>query len=173
MNSNDDAVIQQLNDLVRAEPASTVIRETLGRVVQQLSASNEVMAWDVVPLESFGPTLPPAIRSCWIFVIRAGAATTAERHPNSHQRSLSLTGTGTFDVRERNAWEPHTLVSDAVNLEKAWVTIPPSTWHRLSVASEPWGMVSFHTVPAHDLVEEKPLRDDDLDGETRQERYAG
>jgi hypothetical protein len=35
------------------------------------------------------------------------------------------------------------------------------------------GMVSFHTVAAHELVEEKPVREDDLDGETRQERYAG
>jgi hypothetical protein len=173
MNSSDDPVVRQLNDLVRAEPASTVIRTTLARVVEELAASSQVMAWDVVPLESFGGELPVAIRSCWIFVIRPGAKTTAERHPNSHQRSLSLTGTGTFEVRERNAWEPHALVSDAAGGDQRWVTIPPSTWHRLSAGSEPWGMVSFHTVAAPELIEEKPLRDDDLDGETRQERYAG
>jgi hypothetical protein len=173
MNSSGDPVIRHLNACVRAEPAMTAVRETLARVVEQLGTSSEVMAWDVIPLETFGRDLPAAIRSCWIFVIRPGAKTSAERHPNSHQRSLSLTGSGTFEVREDADWEQHTLVSDATSDDQSWVTIPPSTWHRLSVGSAPWGMVSFHTVPAAELIEEKPLRDDDLDGETRQERYAG
>jgi hypothetical protein len=132
------------------------------------------MTWEVVPLDIFRGGLPESIRSCWVFVIRAGAATGAERHPNSHQRSFSLIGNGTFELRDGAEWRAHSLSSaERVSLEQRWVSIPPSTWHRLVVGPESWGMLSFHTVAAEELIEEKPVDTNDLDGETHQERYAG
>ena len=126
---------------------------------------------NAVPLTLFAGA-PERIRSCWIFVIRAGAATGAERHPNSHQRSCSLLGSGTFEVHDGKAWHLHAL-TPAGDVDRRWVSIPPSTWHRLRVGPSEWGMVSFHTVVARDLIEENPLDPDRLDGSTRQERYAG
>jgi hypothetical protein len=170
----DDQVLSALNEAVRKESTAATIASALRRVVDQLNTSAKLMAWEVVPLDTFAGSLPESIRSCWIFVIRPGAETGAERHPNSHQRSFSLVGSGTFELRAETAWQPHALRSAArASVEQRWVSIPPLTWHRLFAGSEPWGMVSFHTVAPEDLIEERPVDSNHLDGETRQERYAG
>jgi hypothetical protein len=139
--------------------------------MQQLDASRALMAWDVIPIDTF-TGLPQSIRSCWIFVIRASAATTPERHPNSHQRSFSLVGGGTFELHDGTDWVPHPLGSDGGDERDRWVSIPPSTWHRLRAGWDTWGMVSFHTVPSPELIEEKPVNPEDLNGRTQQERYS-
>jgi hypothetical protein len=173
MNAASDPIIAALDRVVARSAVATVVRERLARVLRQLEGSPGPMAWETIPLGAFETSLPESIRSCWIFVIRAGAATGAERHPNSHQRSLSLTGTGTFELRERGSWASHPLVSTEGGApERRWVTIPPSTWHRLFVDTQAWGMLSFHTVAPEELIEERPVDPLKLDGETHQERYA-
>jgi len=174
MNAAQDPVLPALNEIVRTDSAAATVTETLRRVVQQLDTSAKLMAWEIVPLSAFGGGLPESIRSCWIFVIRARAATGAERHPNSHQRSFSLIGSGTFELHVGANWHSHPLGStERASMEQRWVSIPPSTWHRLFVGSEAWGMLSFHTVAPEELIEERPVDTNDLDGETQQERYAG
>jgi hypothetical protein len=169
-----DPLLPALNDLVHTSLAMTTVAETLRRVTRQLEASGTLMAWEVVSRDAFGEGLSESIRSCWIFVIRAGASTGAERHPNSHQRSFSLIGSGRFELRDGLNWRSHPLEStERTSVDERWVSIPPSMWHRLVVGSEPWGMLSFHTVDPEELIEETPIDSDDLDGETRQERYAG
>jgi hypothetical protein len=173
MNVAGDPVVAALNEVVRSESAAALIGKTLQRVLRQLEASSRLMAWETVPLSAFAGGLPEIIRSCWIFGIRAGAATGAERHPNSHQRSFSLIGAGTFELRGGANWHSHRLTStNRASVEHRWVSIPPSTWHRLFVGSEAWGMLSFHTVAPDALIEERPVDTNDLDGQTRQERYA-
>jgi hypothetical protein len=173
MNVADDPVVAALNEVVRSDSAAATIGTTLQRVLRQLHASAKLMAWETVPLSAFAGGLTENIRSCWIFVIRAGAATGAERHPNSHQRSFSLVGGGTFELRVGTDWHSYPLQStDRASVEQRWVSIPPSTWHRLFVGSEAWGMLSFHTVAPDALIEERPLDTNDLDGQTRQERYT-
>ena len=174
MNAAHDRVLRILNDVVRTDSVASTVTDTLGRVVRQLETSAKLMAWEIVPLSAFGGALPASIRSCWIFVIRAGAATGAERHPNSHQRSFSLIGSGTFELRAGSTWHSHPLAStEGATVEQRWVSIPPSTWHRLFAGPEPWGMLSFHTVAPEHLIEERPVDANDLEGETHQERYAG
>lgn len=174
MDAAHDPLVRQLNTLIQTEAVAAALRDTVPRIRRRLDESDGPMAWEVVPPAVFGGGLPESVRSCWIFVIRAGASTDAERHPNSHQRSCSLLGTGTFEVHDGSAWQPHSLTSGAHDeAGRRWVSIPPSTWHRLRVGSTEWGMVSFHTVAAGDLIEENPLDPDRLDGPTRQERYAG
>jgi hypothetical protein len=173
MNVADDPLVAVLNEVVRSDSAASIIGTTLQRVLRQLDASAKLMAWETVPLRAFADGLPESIRSCWIFVIRAGAATGAERHPNSHQRSYSLIGGGTFELRVGTSWHLHPLKStDRTSVEQLWVSIPPSTWHRLFGGSEAWGMLSFHTVTPDALIEERPVDTNDLDAQTRQERYT-
>jgi hypothetical protein len=167
-----DPVLRLLNEAVGTGTVRETLAEALQRVSQQLRATAAVMAWEVVPLDTFKGGLPESIRSCWIFVIRGGAATGAERHPNSHQRSMSLIGNGTFELYDGTKWCAHAL-STSKRVEQRWVSIPPSTWHRLFVGPEPWGMVSFHTVASEELIEERPVDPENLDGETHQDRYAG
>jgi hypothetical protein len=175
MDAAQDSVLLQLNDIIRSNAAAKArVSETLQTVVQRLHASAREMEWETVPLTTFAGRLPESIRSCWIFVIRPNSATGIERHPNSHQRSLSLIGTGEFELYAGGAWHAHPLVSaDRGDLATRWVSIPPSTWHRLAVGPEPWGLLSFHTVVPEELIEETPVDPDDLEGHTRQDRYAG
>jgi hypothetical protein len=174
MDAARDPIVAALNDVVHTDSAAAHVTNVLQRVIRQLDTPAKLMAWDIVPLGAFGGALPESICSCWIFVIRAAAATGAERHPNSHQRSFSLIGSGTFELRAGANWHSHPLVSaEPAGVEQRWVSIPPSTWHRLFVGSEAWGMLSFHTSLPEELIEERPVDTNDLDGETRQERYAG
>jgi hypothetical protein len=127
------------------------------------------------------------IRSSWVFILRAGRNTGAERHPNSHQRMMSFEGSGdmqvgddeqTSDVGSQRSegairWQSNVLVSDPdARLERRWISIPENVWHRPVVSKEPdWVVVSFHTVPAEELIEERPA---DVGAEgTRQMRYVG
>lgn len=174
MDVASDRLIGALDEVVRTASVSGELKKALERVLRQIESSTELMAWEVIPSTVFGRSLPESIRSCWVFGIRAGAETGAERHPNSHQRSLSLTGSGVFEVREADDWTPHGLVSEPhAPIGQRWVTIPESTWHRLLVDKQAWGMVSFHTVAPEELIEERPVDPRDLDGATHQERYAG
>lgn len=173
MNAATDPAIVELEEAVRSGAAPTQIAETLERVERALAASGAPMAWESIPLTVFDRPLPDAIKSCWVFVVRASAETDAERHPNSHQRSMSLTGSGEFQLRELGRWTAFSLVSDpGAPRERRWVSIPQSTWHRLFVGGTSWGMLSFHTVAAEELVEERPIGPDGLDGgPTERRRY--
>ena len=57
-------------------------------------------------------------------------------------------------------------------LERRWISSPRSVWHQVVVPEGPdWVVVSFHTVPAEELIEERPDFDDP--GGTKQMRYLG
>ena len=168
-----DPIIPLLEAAAGAAGASTYVAVVRERVERALDDTTAPMAWESVPLAAFDRPLPSEIRSCWVFVIRAAVTTGAERHPNSHQRSRSLKGGGDFQLREGRRWETYPLISDAdAPPERRWVSIPASTWHRLSVGAEHWAMLSFHTVPADELIEECPVGPNGLDGgPTQQHRY--
>jgi hypothetical protein len=174
MNPQDDPAIGRLDQIARRPTIMGPLGVILDRVMRKLQAGTATMAWETVPLTTFDAVLPPSIASSWVFVIRADGETGPERHPNSHQRSLSLVGQGEFQLWSGSGWESHPLTSAPDDpVDRRWVSIPPFTWHRLYVGASPWGMVSFHTVPAADLVEEKPLVPDDLDGLTSRQAYQG
>ena len=120
------------------------------------------MSWEPIPLDTFDKPLPPEIRSSWIFVLRKGTTTGAERHPNSHQRMRSYRGGADFPEVHDGEWQSHRLTSDRSRpIFERWATIPPSTWHQGIVDSdENWVVVSFHTVPANEHIEERPTEDD-------------
>lgn len=174
MNVETDRVVAALDAAAHLTQAAAFIAQVLARVTAQLEDTDGSMTWEPIPLSVFGDTLPDTIRSCWVFVLRPGAETGPERHPNSHQRSLSLVGAGTFEVREQGQWARYLLSSRTRGaLGERWVSIPPNTWHRVSVGPEPWGMLSFHTIEASALVEEVPLDPENLDGATEQHLYEG
>ena len=129
------------------------------------------MTWEPVPLTVFGRALPGGIRSAWVFVLRAGVDTGAERHPNSHQRMMTFAGSGDMQTGESGEWRSNVLIADSdAPLDQRWMSIPQNAWHRPVVGKEAdWTVVSFHTVPAEELIEEK-LDDSTKDG-TKQKKY--
>ncbi|HKX33474.1 MAG TPA: hypothetical protein VJ302_37700 [Blastocatellia bacterium] len=154
-----NADVAQQVDRIVAEAERKLARNT-----------GEAMAWEVIPLSLYGESLPDGIQSSWVFVIRARAVTGAERHPNSIQRAMSYRRSGDLQVREDGVWRSNLLVSDPdADLEQKWVSIPVNVWHQVVVGDRDWVVVSFHTVPEDQLIEE---RHDPADpNSTRRRRY--
>ncbi len=142
------------------------------RVEQKLiENSRSDLAWESVPLDAYTTKLPDIIRSSWVFAVRAGVNTGAERHPNSHQYMMSYKGRGDLQIWIEEDWMSNPLVrvlSDPI--ENRWVSVPPNVWHRAIGFEENWIVVSFHTASPDELIEERPDPDDDK--KNRQRYYS-
>ena len=175
MEPEERARLGKLDAIVRSDELRAEIYLIVERGCTALSEKPEaLMTWEPIPLDVFGQKLPQEIRSGWIFVLRAGADTGAERHPNSHQRMMTLHGSGDMRIRADAAssrWESNVLVSDpSAPLERRWISIPPNVWHRPVVGRDgDWVVISFHTVPTEELIEEKL---DESGAGTKQKKYV-
>jgi hypothetical protein len=164
--------LESLDAVLRSEDVREQIRPVVERVRAALARKKEThMTWEPITMGVFGRTLPAEIRSAWVFVLGAGADTGAERHPNSHQRMMSFKGSGDMQTGEPGQWQSNALVSDPeAPLERRWISIPPNVWHRPVVAADAdWVVVSFHTVVADELIEERP--DSASEAGTKQTKY--
>lgn len=169
MTKDERATLEKLDAIVHSAPVQEQLKPIIERVRRDLAGKPDaLMAWESVALETFG-TLPASIQSGWIFILRAGTDTGAERHPNSHQRMMTFAGNGDMKIDAKGApnevdteaeifWHSHVLVSDQnAPLERRWVSIPKNIWHRPVIpAGSDWVVVSFHTVSAEELIEERP-----------------
>jgi hypothetical protein len=109
--------------------------------------------------------------SSWVFILREGSTTGAERHPNSHQRVVAWQGSGDLQVWAEDQWISNLLTDDHdAPVAARWASIPPNVWHQAVVANRDWAVVSFHTVADHELIEERPTADDFA--VARQKRYV-
>jgi quercetin dioxygenase-like cupin family protein len=166
LQSHSDPVLSALDVASRTPVFAPRAAALVQKLRRQLDESPDVpMTWEPVPLAAFDGALPPEIRSCWVFVLRPGTELPAERHSNSHQRSLSLEGAGRFELRERGSWVSYSIDRGV------WASAPTGEWHRWFAGSEPLALLSFHTVLAEDLLEEHPARPDDYDGPSAGRRY--
>ena len=191
MTAEESSLLEILDTIVGSEEIRAQIYPIVERVRTELARNKKAqMTWEPIPLTIYGGALPSGIRSSWVFVLRAGATAGAERHPNSHQRMMSFEGAGDLQVRARHGtspsirrtgladgsevqWQSNFLMSDSdVPLERRWISIPRNVWHQVVVPEGPdWLVVSFHTAPAEELIEERPDSDDP--GGTKQMRYLG
>lgn len=169
MTPEEHTRLESIDTILRSESVRSQIRPVVERVRAELARKKEaLMTWEPIPLTVFGRALPREIRSAWVFVLRAGADTGAERHPNSHQRMMTFDGSGDMKTGEPGQWQSNALISNPeAPLEQRWISIPQNVWHRPVVGADAdWTVVSFHTVPAEDLIEEKPA-DSGEDGTKR------
>jgi pyridoxamine 5'-phosphate oxidase len=161
----EDAALEALEQAVRDGERAGSLEAIAGQLTERLAGDpSATMAWEALPAGFFGDGLPADVASSWIFVLRPGVDTGPERHPNSRQRTASFRGRGDLRVSRGGRWESHVLSAEATApLERRWVSIPASTWHRVVVGPEPWAVVSFHTAPAEELIEERPADEEDLE----------
>ena len=174
MTPEERSRLESIETVLQSENVREQIRPIVERVRAELRRKKEsLMTWEPIPITVFGRALLPEIRSAWVFVLRADADTGAERHPNSHQRMMSFEGSGDMETGEPGEWQSNLLVSDPeVPLEWRWISIPPNVWHRPVVGADAdWAVVSFHTVVADELIEEKP--DASSKHGTKQMKYLG
>lgn len=165
-------LLSTLDQLLRASGVAGRIDEIADRVAGQLADDpSAAMAWEPIPLSVYGPGLPDFIRSSWVFILRAGATTGAERHPNSIQRVVAYRGFGDLQVWQDDQWKSNPLVDEfAAPLHSRWLSIPVNIWHQAVVPDRDWVVVSFHTVPAAQLIEERP--DSSNPAQTTRRRYV-
>src|SRR5947207_5518883 len=165
MTAEERSLLEALDAIVGSEEIRAQIYPIIERVRTELARDEKAqMTWEPIPLAVYGGALPSGIRSSWVFVLRGGATTGAERHPNSHQRMMSFEATGDLQVQAQLAdggegeWQSNLLVSEpSALLERRWISIPRNVWHQVVVPEGPdWVVVSFHTVPAEELIEERP-----------------
>jgi hypothetical protein len=172
MPPEERARLESIDAILRSEDVREQILPIVERVRAELARKKgALMAWETISLSIFGGALAPEIRSAWIFVLRAGADTGAERHPNSHQRMMSFEGSGDMQTAELGQWQSNVLVSDQdAPLERRWISIPQNVWHRPVIGEDAdWVVVSFHTVPAEESIEERP--DSRSKSATKQMKY--
>jgi hypothetical protein len=171
----ESALLRILDEAVGRSPAESMLNRLAEDVEHRLEQDASLrLAWEVVPLSTYGP-LPRVIRSSWVFVLRAGCSTGAERHPNSVQRVMAFRHDGDFQTWSNGGWKSNRLrAGPELPLEARWLTIPKSVWHRPVMSDRNWAVVSFHTVPATSLIEELAADDSDPDARLgRSETYAG
>jgi hypothetical protein len=190
MTAKERSLLEALDAIVGPEEIRAQIYPIVERVRTELTRNRKAqMTWEPIPLTIYGGALPPGIRSSWVFVLRGGATTGAERHPNSHQRMMSFEAAGDLQVRARHGtspsirrtgladgkeqWQSNLLVSElGAPLERRWISIPRNVWHQVVVPEgSDWVVISFHTVPAEELIEERP--DAGNAGGTKQMLYLG
>jgi len=172
MTPDERTCLESIETVLRSDAVREQIHPIIKRVRAELTRNNEaLMTWEPIPLSVFGCALPNEIRSAWVFVLRAGADTGAERHPNSHQRMMTFDGGGDMRTEAGGQWQSNVLISDhAASLEQRWISIPQNVWHRPVVgAGADWTVISFHTVPAEELIEEK--QDESSQNGTQQKKY--
>jgi len=162
MNSDERLLLEALDGILRSPAVHSQIDQIVERVRRKLASEpTAAMAWEPIPLSIYGASLPAVIRSSWVFILRAGAMTGAERHPNSHQRMISYRATGDLQTGGEGNWQSHPRVSDpGASMEQRWISVPPNVWHQAVVGGRDWVVVSFHTVPVHELIEERPAVED-------------
>jgi hypothetical protein len=167
----EEGVLHFLDSMLDRAPVRAFVDAVITRIEQRLQDDPAaVMGWEPVPLDLYGAPLPGSIQSSWVFILKANVATGAERHPNSHQRMMSYRGWGDLQTRTGEVWDSNPLVSDPERpLEERWISIPENLWHQAVTPAANWAVVSFHTVPAEELIEERS--DPGQPGSMRQTRY--
>jgi hypothetical protein len=155
---HDNELLKVLDSLLRKSSVVAQIDSIISRVEEKLAADpSAVMAWEPIPVTIYEAALPEGIHSSWVFILRGGSTTGAERHPNSHQRVAAYRGVGDLQIWIDEHWSSNVLVDNAnASLESRWASIPANVWHQAVVASGDWVVVSFHTVPVEELIEERP-----------------
>jgi hypothetical protein len=110
MTKEERSRLEVLDRALRSETVREHIHSVVVRVREQLARRKDaLMSWEPFPFEVLATTIPPEIRSAWVFVLRGDADTGAERHPNSHQRMMSRQRRDLVSLRDVTPMDPHEL----------------------------------------------------------------
>jgi len=156
MDQSEQEYLRKIEALLDNEKARFVIDKAVIETKAMLDADPERLTAAVqVSLSVFGDSLPSEIKSCRVFALRAGLESGIECHPNSHQRVLSLEGTG--EIRVFDDPEPYTvsLRSDRGGpLKLRWGSLQENIWHQPVAGMEDWVVLTFHTASEDELIDE-------------------
>jgi len=122
------------------------------RLRAELGGSHEPFVWTTIPLDSFPVVLPPAIKSCWIFLLKRDVPSGRHYHPNSVQHMAVINGHGRSNVGGvERAMIP--FGSAHHSIREQWHVIAQGTPHEFFPEDEDMAVVSFHTCAEAELEE--------------------
>jgi len=172
MDEQEIALLSLLEERAHQDAAASVIRAAISEAEAELEADpSKLAASRQIPLGVFGDDLPSGVRSCRVFALRRNTAFKTERHPNSHQRFLSLRHWGKIrvftgsDARERTV---QTGLRAAIT--DRWVSLPANIWHQPVAGDQGWVTLTFHSADESDLIDEYAEEGSIIPGKT--ERMA-
>jgi hypothetical protein len=156
MDRREKTFLRKLEGVLERRPTRIAIDAAISEAKGQLDADRQSQVGSVqVPLSECGQSLPADIKSCRVFVLRAGSEFQTERHPNSHQLVLSLEGTGKIRVFEKPTPRDVFLRSDMHGpLELRWASLSENIWHQPVSGNEDWVVLTFHTASEMELIDE-------------------
>lgn len=162
METSEKLLLETLDDLVFRADVQKTLEDLVRQAQSGLAAEPERPASSLpVDLRIFPSNLPPTIRSCRVFVLRAFREAKVERHRNSSQRVVSFAGTGTIRTLGPVGSKSHELLSDrSLPLERRWHRVDENIWHQPMAGPDNWVAIAFHTTL------ESELQDEYWDGET-------
>ena len=172
--SDERAILEVLDALACRRDVRHELELIGSRLEEKLEADRaSLLVWEPVDLSLYDWPIPNEICSSWVFVLKANSVSGAERHPNSIQRVMSFRGSADLQTQQAEqpigTWKSNHLISrPTAALEDRWLSIPTGVWHQGVMTGENWVVVSFHTVLAQDLIEERPASET---GETVQRTY--
>jgi len=141
----------QLQDVVSDLLREPAFAEASRALHAELGRSREPFVWATIDLATIARPLPPAIRSGWIFALRAGVPSGEHFHPNSTQHIVVISGRGEARVGGvRGRMEP---CGAGARAPRSWFVIPPRVPHEFVPEGEDVLVVSFHTCAAEELEE--------------------
>lgn len=126
------------------------IREGVSAAAAMIASGGEPFGWHF--LDFAGVELPWGIRSGAVFVLPAGSRPDAHRHPNSVQHMRVLSGSARLTLSGKDGPASDEVID--VGDRRVWVVIATDVVHGFAVAETgDLEVVSFHTVPANEIVE--------------------
>ena len=88
---HESVLLSRLNAIIERQEARAWLDGAARRLQQKMDQQPRLdIAFEVVPRTVVTPPLPTL--SAWVFILRRGRASGAERHPNSTQRMAALRG---------------------------------------------------------------------------------
>src|SRR5262245_48232790 len=125
---------------------------TVAHLRVELAGSREPFVWTTVGLDAIPVTLPAAIKSCWVFLLKRDVPSGSHYHPNSIQHMTVLNGRGRSIVGgiERPMIP---FRSARHSIEEQWHVIGKGVPHEFFPEGEDMAVVSFHTCAAAELEE--------------------
>jgi hypothetical protein len=155
MEKREKILLSDLDECIGAAKSQAVIKEAVAKAESELREEPAKSgAFVQIPLALFGEDLPEGIKSCRVFVLRGNTQSKTERHPNSTQRVLSLKGEGEIRIFEERFRTASLRSEGYAPMEERWVAVGPNVWHQPAAGAKNWAVLTFHTAPVEELVDE-------------------
>ncbi len=137
-----------LTTVVRLLLSDETVQHVIHRLKEEIGNAAEPFIWHCIDPADYQQLLPIDIRSIWIFVLKKDVPSIEHFHPNSTQYTVMVEGKG----RVKLAGE-FTPLRNFEEDTTSWLVIPPHTNHEFYPEGDDIVVISFHTVPADQLIE--------------------